>query len=167
MNISKIILKKKAEKEHLLTDPMRPVSYQNDTEALLGGVHGTIPTLDGQQHRANSEYGTASSKLNTRAVGLLAALSLCTLALVASLAGPSTPPPSVALVGSDPDDKRCDAPNFRSTTLKAVKDDTYMSLFHDLKQQKKFEASDVIIYKDHYYSICDSNWAICKVGPEP
>ena len=38
-----------------------------------------------------------------------------------------------------------------------------MSLFHDLKEQKKFEASDVIIVDDHYYSICDSNWAICKI----
>ena len=72
-------------------------------------------------------------------------------------------PADVAMLGSERGPEMCASSGFRSHTLKALKDDTYMSLFHDLKGQKKFEASDVIIVDDHYYSVCDSNWAIAKI----
>lgn len=58
----------------------------------------------------------------------------------------------------------CLDPNFRKQTLKALKDDSFMVLFEDTKGQKKFEASDVITVGGHYYSICDSNWAIEKIS---
>ena len=59
--------------------------------------------------------------------------------------------------------KSCSDSDYRKRTIKALKDDSFFSLFSDSKGQKKFEASDVIVVDGHYYSICDSNWSIQKI----
>lgn len=54
---------------------------------------------------------------------------------------------------------------YRKETMKAVHDSPVASLFEyaSLKGEAKFEASDVVRVGEHFYSICDSSWAVLRV----
>jgi len=55
--------------------------------------------------------------------------------------------------------------DYAKTTLKPLIDAPVASLLvsKELKGQRKFETSDVILKDGYYYSVCDSSWAILKV----
>jgi hypothetical protein len=54
---------------------------------------------------------------------------------------------------------------YTKRTLKALHDAPVGALlsYEALLGERKFEASDVISYGDHYYVVCDSSWAILRV----
>ena len=57
------------------------------------------------------------------------------------------------------------AQRYRNEHVKAVHDSPVASLFEysTLKGEAKFEASDVVRIGEHFYSICDSSWAVLRV----
>ena len=58
----------------------------------------------------------------------------------------------------------CWSEDFTKATLKTDLDATYASLLRDKRGQSKFEASDVVIIDNEFYSICDNSWTIQVVG---
>jgi hypothetical protein len=57
------------------------------------------------------------------------------------------------------------AAKYTKENLKSLIDKPVAALLQskDLKGQRKFEASDVLLKDGHYYAICDSSWSILKV----
>lgn len=63
-----------------------------------------------------------------------------------------------------PPKSMCSNDDFTKTTLKADLDATYAALIKDKRGENKFEASDVVIIDDKFYSICDNSWSIQVIG---
>lgn len=57
----------------------------------------------------------------------------------------------------------CDAPMYSKTTLKTAYENSFAAMFKDTKGEKKFEASDVIIVDNNFYTVCDNSWSIEKI----
>jgi hypothetical protein len=56
----------------------------------------------------------------------------------------------------------CSDGDYSKRTLKLANELPFASLFRDHKDQRKFEASSVVIVNDTAYAVCDSSWAISK-----
>lgn len=58
----------------------------------------------------------------------------------------------------------CDAPNYAKFTLKLAYEATFFSMFKDGKEQKRFDATDVVKVDNNYYIVCESSWYLLKLS---
>jgi hypothetical protein len=71
---------------------------------------------------------------------------------------------SVVALAQSQDATICSNPAYSSATLKLAHEEAFAALIKNTKKQHKFETSDVVLVNDDFYAICDSSWAIDKIG---
>eukprot|EP00525_Craspedostauros_australis_P000221 CAMPEP_0198124992 /NCGR_PEP_ID=MMETSP1442-20131203/41507_1 /TAXON_ID= /ORGANISM="Craspedostauros australis, Strain CCMP3328" /LENGTH=386 /DNA_ID=CAMNT_0043784517 /DNA_START=110 /DNA_END=1270 /DNA_ORIENTATION=+ len=116
----------------------------------------------------SSAATTADGTKQRRRVALAGVITVavCGVALAMSgsggslMAARSAERPRLLSSGKDEDD--CNSGDYRKRTLKLAYEVPMVSLFRDMKGQRKHEASDVIKVDDTIYAVCDSSWAIAK-----
>ena len=152
-------------------------SNRNPAHAVAARANHTRPPLPQAQATTMAQpYEPVDGSASPRRKRILVALAATAVLFVGAVAVYGTP--SSTLEDFKKNKEKMWAPElekqyrecataqrYRNEHVKAVHDSPVASLFEysTLKGEAKFEASDVVRIGEHFYSICDSSWAVLRV----
>jgi hypothetical protein len=122
-------------------------------------LRSPLPLLD-----EPSEDVERQSLLSTQTKWRLFTVTMVSLMLFLILFYEFGPSDSSSSESSSNSGSGCKMPSYADDYLKLAHEDTFAALLKDRKEQYKFEASDVVIVGTDYYAVCDSSWALSKIG---
>jgi hypothetical protein len=126
-----------------------------------GSTYETMPLATGTGATAHPEKPVPmSERLRPIALGLIVVAVTIFVVMLTT----ATMTQTGFLLRSEADNASCSMPAYADRTLKLAHEETFAGLFKDPKGEYKFEASDVIVVDNDYYAICDSSWAISRIG---
>eukprot|EP00921_Rhytidocystis_pertsovi_P020712 GHVQ01033039.1.p1 GENE.GHVQ01033039.1~~GHVQ01033039.1.p1 ORF type:complete len:417 (-),score=31.93 GHVQ01033039.1:343-1593(-) len=141
---------------------MKTLSATRSSEQL-SPRHRTMFSPEYQAIREMEDEGDApKSSISCRWKGITSmVLGACLLFFAARLLmpQPSLPADSVVFFRKS---NICKRPDYTSTTLKTDYEQSFFALLSDTKGEQKFEASDVVVFGDSVYIVCDNSWSVAK-----